>query len=342
MAFCPICGDDAVDVFCESCLREREPLLVEIKPLTLIICPSTDEIKVSGRWVPIKQFHRFVKKHLVFNKKAQIVDLSYPLPVFDQKPTDFTLPILVAGTVSKHLEPYEEEYEIDVPVQIEESEKANLSKSGYFEGTLQLRKPRDEVVSAIEELVNASDDAFIAKAIDVKGGIDFEITNQDFLVSLVYELRKRFGGTIRKNAKLHTYDHQRSKKVYRLTCLLRLPKFWVGDVIQTRKRLMRITSMGQVLKGWDLARRKYTAMECPSDDEVSVHEVFETVLSSTRPKAMILDPYTFQEIPLAHQTPALPGTTLRIIEDDSGRWFGVDMLSEEREAIKARKNKKES
>ena len=336
MAFCPVCGDDAVDVFCESCLREREPLIKEIKPFTLTVCPSTDEIEIRGDWFPLKKFSRLVEKVITYNSRAQILEVDFPLPVFEEKPRDFTLPILVTGTVSKFLEPYEEEYEIEIPVEIRESPKASLSKSGYFEGTLQLRNPRDDVVKAIEELVSSADNAHIARVKDVRGGIDFEFTNQEYMVSLVYELRKRFGGLVQKNAKLHTYDHQTSKKVYRLTCLLRLPKFWVGDVIQTRKRLMKVTSMGSSVHGWDLERRKYTSFPCPSDKEFVVYEQEQVVLSSTRPHAMILDPDTFQEVPLAHSVDEPAGSELSVVFVD-GKYFVADMLPSEHQRLKERR-----
>jgi NMD protein affecting ribosome stability and mRNA decay len=340
MVFCPICGEDAVDVFCEAHLKEREPLISEITPFTLTACPTTEEIHISGEWYPLTKFERLVKKNLTFNKRAQILEVEFPMPVFEEKPRDFTLPILVHGTVSKNLEPYTEEYELDVPVELSESPKASIAKSGYFEGTLQLRNPREGVINAIEEIMQSTPENHLSRARDVKGGIDFEFTNQEHMVWLTYELRKRFGGIVRKNAKLHTYDHQRSKKVYRLTCLIRLPSFKEEDVIQTKKRLMKVTSMGATVKGWDLERRKYTSAPCPTDDEVEQYEVREAILSSSKPHAMILDPDTYQEVPLAHNINAEPGSTVRVTQAGDSKWYIVDMMAAEHEAIKAKRTAK--
>lgn len=330
MAFCPVCGEEAVDVFCEEHLREQEPLIGEFKPFSMTMCSTCDRFLTRGSWEDMNRFERFVKRHIKLNPKARVEYVHFPLPVFTGKPEDFELPVEVAGTVSDFVDPYIEEYAAHVPVELAQCDRCASAKSGYFEGILQLRNQRPEVVEYVEQTVARVEEARITRATDVKGGIDFEFSNQQFLTSFVHDLQKRFGGVVRKSSKLHTYDHQRSKKVYRLTCLLQLPGFWVGDVIETRKRLVRVTSMGSVVKGYELRLRKSTALPCPQDEEFELHEPVETSVSRTRPHVMILDPEDFQEVRLGHLAPELqPGAVVEVVADSRGRYFVASSLVEQ-------------
>lgn len=321
MAFCPVCGEEAVDVFCEEHLREQEPLIEEVKPFKLVICSTCDRFLDRGSWHDFKRFESVVKRAISYNRKARIEEVHFPLPVFTDKPEDFELPVAVTGSVSERVAPYTEEYVFEVPVSVDQCDRCSQAKSGYFEGVLQLRNPRDEVVEHIEREVAGSDEATISAARDVNGGIDFDFTNQQFMAAFVHDLQERFGGEVRKSSKLHTYDHQSSKKVYRLSVLLRLPKFWVGDVIETRKRLVRVKKMGSVMRGFDLRHRKSTAFPCPRDDEAVVHTTEKAVVSSVRPRVMILDPFDYQEVALAHEASVSPGQQLRVVRDERGRWY---------------------
>ncbi len=321
MVFCPVCGEEAVDVFCEEHLREQEPLVEEVKQFSLTICSTCDRFMDRGSWEDFKRFERFVKRHVKYNSRARIVEVHFPLPVFTGKPEDFEMPFEVAGTVSKFVEPYVEEYVFNVPVELSQCDRCSQAKSGYFEGILQLRNPREEVVSYISKAVAGAEGAQISNVADVKGGVDFELSNKQFLVTFVHELQRRFGGVVRKSSKLHTYDHQRSKKVYRLTCLLQLPAFWEGDIIETPKKLLRVSKMGSVVKGFDLRNRKKTAAQCPADEDVEVLESFTTTVSRTRPRVMILDPHDYQEVALAHPAELRAGEEVSVVEDSSGRWY---------------------
>ncbi len=329
MAFCPQCGKDAVDVFCEECLRAQTPLVADIKPVVLQHCTTCDRMKVRGSWTQTKDFDRWFQNHFVFAPNAVITHVEFPFPVIEPDAKEFVLPVLIEGTISQRIEPYEEEYEVEVKISREACDRCALAKSTYFEGFLQLRNPKEEVVAYIESTVRKNPDVFITKAEDVRGGIDFWFTDQKYLQPFVHELRKKFGGVVKTQSKLHTYDHQKSKPVYRLTCLIRLPKFNRGDIIETKDRLIKISQMGSRVVGFDLQRRKNSSIDCPTDDEVTILESEEVVISRTQPKSMYLDPDTYQEEPLAHQVTVEPGSTHPIVFDAKGKAWVARKLPDE-------------
>jgi NMD protein affecting ribosome stability and mRNA decay len=92
----------------------------------------------------------------------------------------------------------------------------------YFEAVFQLRNPNKEAVSCIVNAVNKRKDVFIAKQIEVKGGIDFYISSQRFTRSLGKKLKKSFKGELKESKKLFGMNHQTSRQVYRGTMLFRI------------------------------------------------------------------------------------------------------------------------
>ncbi len=327
MSFCPICGDPAVDTFCKEHLQEKEPLLLPHKPVQLTLCSTCDSFLYRGRWSPLTLFDTFIHKQLVYNPRAVIETVEFPMPIFEEKPKEFTLPLLVIGSVSSAVASYEEEYEIEIPIHLEQCSKCKQATGGYFEGILQIRNPREEVIAFVEEWVSRHPDMRISRKKEISTGIDFEVTNQQMLVTLGHELHRRFGGLIQKNAKLHTYDHQKSKKVYRLTVLVRLPLFWVGSILETRKRLVRVTKMGSTLHVFDIRRRKGSALVCPFDDEVEELTPQEVVISSNQPNMNILDPQTYQEVPLAVPVDKYPGESILVVQDARHAWYAIEDFS---------------
>ena len=83
-------------------MKDREPLISDVKPIKLIKCATCDRIKVSGKYLDMDSFDRFVKKHIILNKNAEVHEMLFPRPVFSDKPKNFTLPVEVYGSASKN------------------------------------------------------------------------------------------------------------------------------------------------------------------------------------------------------------------------------------------------
>jgi|TARA_B100001971_G_C18114028_1_gene495801 NMD protein affecting ribosome stability and mRNA decay len=119
----------------------------------------------------------------------------------------------------------------------------------YFEGTLQLRNPNDEVINYIERRVNERDDVFIAKAEKVTNGIDFYLSSNRFLKNLGKKLQKKFKGELKLSPKLFSRNRQTSKNVYRLNVLFRLPTCKCGDIIKIRGEKIKVLKLGNKIFG---------------------------------------------------------------------------------------------
>lgn len=117
----------------------------------------------------------------------------------------------------------------------------------YFEGTLQLRNPNEEVVEYVWNEVdrNADRHVYIQKAVRVSTGLDYYMTSNKFLKTLGKKLQERFGGELKMSAKLFSRDKQTSKEMYRLTVMFRAPDFCKGEEIEFKGEKYCVTGIGK-------------------------------------------------------------------------------------------------
>lgn len=92
----------------------------------------------------------------------------------------------------------------------------------YFEGTLQIRNPNEEVINFIKNQFRNNDKVWISKAVKLKTGIDYYVSSNTFLKQIGKKLKKSFKGELKFSKKLFSRNHLTSKEVYRGTVLFRV------------------------------------------------------------------------------------------------------------------------
>ncbi|HLC64843.1 MAG TPA: NMD3-related protein [Candidatus Nanoarchaeia archaeon] len=117
--------------------------------------------------------------------------------------------------------------------------------SKYFEGILQLRNPSKEILDYINKAEDASRKPMISQLKKVKNGFDVYFISNDTLMSFGRTLQQKFGGEMKTSARLHTRSRQTSKELYRVSVLLRLPFYNVGDVIEVKGEMYKVLLMGK-------------------------------------------------------------------------------------------------
>ena len=114
----------------------------------------------------------------------------------------------------------------------------------YFEGVLQLRDVSDEVLDWVHDEIIRAGRARIAKAREVRGGIDLYLSAQHYMQSLGKMLQQRFGGILKVTGRLYTTDHMTSRFVYRMTVLFRQLPCKTGEIITYHGEQWKITGVG--------------------------------------------------------------------------------------------------
>ena len=115
--------------------------------------------------------------------------------------------------------------------------------SRYFEGVLQLRPGRQDVLTFVRETTVQEGKAEIVKEAKVKGGIDLYFSSQRYLRALGQRLPGRFSGKLEMSRRLFSASGVTSKLIYRVTVLFRLLPFKRGDTVGLRGREYRILAV---------------------------------------------------------------------------------------------------
>ena len=126
----------------------------------------------------------------------------------------------------------------------------------YFEGTIQLRNPSDEIIEAAASEIEKTPSLFVAKTKKVTNGIDVYISSQRALRSLGNKLQKRFACEITFSKKLFSKNNLTCKEVYRVYMLVRIPSFKKGDVIRYKGEDVKILGMSKKILAKNLETGK--------------------------------------------------------------------------------------
>lgn len=126
----------------------------------------------------------------------------------------------------------------------------------YYEGILQLRNPKKEILEFINNELCRRGDVFITKEVKMKNGIDLYLTSQRYLQGLGRKMQQRFGGELKVSKRAYSTDKLTSKHVYRVNVLFRVPNFKKGDIIAVRGEQIQVISIGNKLFGKELKSGK--------------------------------------------------------------------------------------
>lgn len=135
-------------------------------------------------------------------------------------------------------------------------------RSKYYQGILQVRGDGRDLtpkeIRAIRTFVQARVDRgreahgdFVSKVEETHGGIDFYVSTNALGKALARDLAQGFGGTVTTSPKL--YGQRGGKELYRVTSLVRLGAFQLGDVVRHKGGLHEVVKLGTFVVLRDLA-----------------------------------------------------------------------------------------
>ncbi len=120
--------------------------------------------------------------------------------------------------------------------------------SGYYEGILQLRNPCKAVLDYIAQRIAETPRVRIAKEKNISGGRDIYFSDKRFLLNLGQKLKQKFKAYLETSVRLHSVNRTTSRNVYKLTVLIRIPTFRVGQVISLHGQQMKVLEIKRKVK----------------------------------------------------------------------------------------------
>ena len=204
MNFCPVCGKSTEETFC----KEHTPISFDYKDIVARVCKCRKHF-YRNRWLPFQSLKDVVKKVAIENIKQKVI--IKPLVDEEVEKKNFEIEVSYQGKT----------FIIPAKIQVEKCPSCSKQGTGYFVSTLQLR-PRDpELLEFAINLIEKADGEFIESMVERKEGYDLLLSSNKIALLVGKKLSKSYKGELKTSRNLHTFDHQRSKHVYRSTVCFR-------------------------------------------------------------------------------------------------------------------------
>lgn len=246
---CILCGinDSKYEYLCEPCFLKNTKFIELVESIDFTICPHCNAIKVKKEWIYHKSLESVLSEHLLnsakkyhdFDRDSIKLNISKNLDLIHSDVT------IYYKDLEKH-----EKFETKLQLLKNSCPVCNKISGDYFESILQIRSARDISVSEKNELIEFIYDEvkyqnnpniFIMKYEELHTGLDFYLSSNHFAHILVKKIQDLYGGIIKDSP--HLYGKKEGVDLYRITYMIRLPEYRVGDFIKNKDKQYRLLNL---------------------------------------------------------------------------------------------------
>ena len=258
MAFCPKCGKKGIKGdFCSECAGEE--LDLEFKEIRIKKCISCDRFMIKSRW----QRFRNTDEGII---SAVNTKIKNPKKIYlDIKPQYKELKDKPGAKQEVELAITADSQEFVIPATIDFTYCPKCAKAGtqYFEGTFQLRDASADVLGFVRKDIAAheKEGVHVTKETGKAGNMDFQLTSAKYIRALGKKLKQKFKGELKETSKLFSRDRLTGKELHRINVLFRLRRYKIGDVVESKGRMVKIKTLGKRVSGVDIKTGKKVFVE---------------------------------------------------------------------------------
>ena len=312
MTFCVKCGietENVVKGLCTDCFLNGRKIVTLPHHVDLFICTGCGEVNLKDRWIQ-KDLEVAIEDaaidELMIIKEASLVDVG--ATKIQQDPSNFVVTVEAGLDISGVRA--EDFASTTVRLKNTVCKRCSRQLGNYYESIVQIRSgakelPSDigkEALSRVENFVDNqaknNRHIFITKTEVVQGGLDIYLSSISLGKAVSKDLSDAYCAETKESAKLvgMTDDGQ---EMYRITYLVRLPDFHIGDVVIFEGRhykLQRVSGNGgKIIDLMSFLERSVKRSDMPS---FKVHERAENlrtanVISRSANEVQILDPSSY-------------------------------------------------
>ncbi len=274
---CYQCGKPAVlDGLCVDCYDKEHPLIEVKSPLTLLSCRRCGSVKIPSGWKklpPEVDESEDLWPHqvdILLDTEIKPFVPGIDVAIEEENRLDRVLHIIlrVIGKSHETLPPHEEQYNVEVRFSYGTCDTCGMQSGGYYEATLQIRadgrqlteEEEEDIVRIVTEMTvaeyGADEKAFVTKVSTDKYGINFQLGSEHLCRSIADVLESRYLAQRKQNYKLVGQD-KGGKDKFRITILIRLNRFGIGDFVKILDNPCQIMAMNKSgLSCYDLVQRQ--------------------------------------------------------------------------------------
>ena len=306
-------------VLCDECFRKKHTCFKSYSEHTLLICEHCGSYKYQNQWklkkgkdkeeAKLQAIREGTLHYCQFIFQPEAVDLEIHLLEEHGKVQKGTALLRTESKIDK--QKLVEEFTLPLKVKWSSCDQCGKIKTEYFEGILQLRGAKKEVLQKAHDFVLADIEVagnkgiFITKWDEVVGGVDYYYTRQQYLPIIMNKLAHKFGAVGKTHPELFSKNRQTSKDVYRVNASVRLPEYELGTVIRYHKKIYQIFKIAKQVTGLDLNTQKRMTIDEINDIEVLVEPsaFIKAQVTKWYPYIEILHPETFQSVAVENSIP---------------------------------------
>lgn len=267
--FCVECGKEEQiykNGLCTQCYVKSTTFTSGPSLLTLIQCSKCNAFKYKNTWTSntIQDVLLQIIKD-TFNINPELKEISYHL---DCQPIEsqFSCTVTITGKLQGIT--VEEHHQLQIRISRIVCDVCSKQYGGYYEATLQIRatdrKLTTEELQTIQETIKhmvASEHTrgnrqlFITDMVEEHGGLDFYLSERGSAYMLARKLQNRYGGELKQSSSL--VGMKEGKEITRVTILLRLPAYQIGDFVKIENEYYRVQKLTSQkahlinLKNWE-------------------------------------------------------------------------------------------
>lgn len=253
LAVCPRCGKPSEEGLCPEC---------ELQKLRFLSCPERSEITLCSvcgsqlrkkRWqagdrILEEMIRREIRESVSW--RDDLEGASLEIKVIPRGATRFLAMVELSGAFRGRS--ICENCEIPVNVNLVACETCSKKAGRYFEATVQVRASRSRTMTAeeveacrvlSESMAQAGLEggerlSFIQEMKETRGGLDIVLGSARLGRQLARAIHQRFGGKLEETSKL--VGRRDGRDIYRITLLVRLPRFKNGDILLQRGNIFQV------------------------------------------------------------------------------------------------------
>lgn len=300
--FCARCGapKPARDLYkglCGRCVSERVRAVSHPAVLRGMRCPRCDRVMAGSRTAEgVEEALRGGLKLLPDLQRAQLDIAASP----GADPWSGVLRYTLTGSLDSV--PVRQEGEVPYRLKPEVCESCSRRAGRYYEGVVQVRATGRPLTPEERRGVLEEAGPFdVVRADEEAGGLDLYLDSERETERLARHLAGALGGTTSASPKVA--GRRDGREIYRVSRVVRLHPFEVGDVVRLPARgggvLLRVERWkGKALLGTDLSTGRRRTAEAAGAVRVGGGVQRATVVSSSATEVQVLDPSSMETVTL--------------------------------------------
>jgi nonsense-mediated mRNA decay protein 3 len=255
--FCVECGKEEIykNGICLNCYVQNTHFTFGPEIIDIIACSVCEGYKHKNNWFD-ESLEQAIRRHIkeVFTFSHELNEIKIDL-MYDDTKKIIECTVEITGVIND--KKILEKHTVVIRIKKTVCDVCSKQSGGYYEAVLQIRAenrtPSKKELALINQTVEAvitehqskgNRTLFIADTAKERGGIDYYISEKGSAYTIAKKIQEKYGGIIKQSST--NIGMKDSRQIYRMTYLIRLPSYQVGNFIEYNNSFYFITSISSV------------------------------------------------------------------------------------------------